>query len=59
MAVKLQFVGEFVSALADAMLRIAGERIATPACGLVRNDTVVGWWPVAQIRLQQERYRAE
>ena len=28
--VKLQFIGEFVSALADAMLRIAGERIATP-----------------------------
>ena len=22
----------------DAMLCIAGERIATPACGLVRND---------------------
>ena len=24
--------------LADVMLRITGERIATPACGLVRND---------------------
>ena len=23
---------------ADAMLRIAGERIATPVCALVRND---------------------
>ena len=25
--------------MADAMLRIAGERIVTPACGLVRNDS--------------------
>ena len=25
---------------ADTMLRIGGERIATPACGLVRNDIV-------------------
>jgi len=31
---------------ADAMLRIAGERIATPACGLVRNDNVIVWFPV-------------
>ena len=38
---KLQFIGEFVSALADAMLRIAGERIATPVCALARNDTEI------------------
>ena len=24
--------------MADVMLRITGERIATPVCGLVRND---------------------
>ena len=31
---------EMIGLAADAMLRMAGKRIATPVCGLVRNDTV-------------------
>ena len=35
---KLGFIGADYRSMADVMLRITGERIATPACGLVRND---------------------